>query len=295
MAANGKKRRWGDRKDGRWLRDLDPYYALTPFIMKTRNDSCNNFSDSVEITEAERYLRKKRAEGMPGLGLLHLFIAGYIRVVSQKPAVNRFVSGRRIYARNNIEYVMSIKKEMKSDAGETSIKLKFTPADTLGTVYEKLNAAVDEVRSGKQDTSTDKVAAAFMKLPRFIIQFLINVVLFFDYFGLLPQALLDASPFHGSIIITDLGSLGIPPVYHHLYNLGNLPAFVALGAKRRVNELQADGTVKQKKYLDYTVVTDERICDGFYFAQAFKYMKSYLRHPEVLEEPPEEIIEDNGK
>ncbi|MBR2832018.1 MAG: 2-oxo acid dehydrogenase subunit E2 [Oscillospiraceae bacterium] len=290
-----KRRRWGDRKEGRWLRGLDPYYALTPYIMKTKNDACNYFNDSVEISEADRYLRRKRAEGMPGLGMLHLFIAAYIRVVSQKPAVNRFVSGRRIYARNDIEYVMSIKKEMKSDGGETSLKLKFRPDDTLQTVYEKLNAAVEEIRGGQQDTSTDKVAAAFMKLPRFIIQFLINLVLLFDYFGLLPQALLDASPFHGSIIITDLGSLGIPPVYHHLYNLGNLPAFVAFGAKRRENEVQPDGTVKQKKVLDYTVVTDERICDGFYFAQAFKYFKSYLRHPEVLETPPETVVEDDGK
>ncbi|MCF0121058.1 MAG: hypothetical protein HUJ65_05415 [Oscillospiraceae bacterium] len=286
------KRKWGDRKEGRWLKSLDPFNSIVPFIMKQKNDSCNYFSDSAEVTEVDRFLRKKRAEGRPGMGMLHLFIAAYIRVISQKPGINRFVSGQRIYARNDIEIIFCIKKEMTSDGSETSIKLKFSPDATIDEVYDKIAAEVDKIRNGGEDTSTDTVAAAFMKLPRLIIKFLMGLVLFLDYFGLLPQMLLDASPFHGSMILTDLGSLGIPPIYHHLYNLGNLPVFIAFGAKRRVNELNADGTVTQKKYIDYTVVSDERICDGFYYAQAFKYMKSYIRHPEQLDRPPEKVICD---
>lgn len=292
--GNSIKRKHGDRKEGRWLRSLDPYYGLIPYIMKTRNDACNNFSDSVEITEAERYLRKKRSEGFPGMGMLHLFVAAYVRVLSQRPALNRFVSGARIYARNDIEYVMSVKKKLSSDGGETSIKLTFSPWDTIDDVYRKMNEAIDKVKNGS-DTSTDNVAAVFMKLPRFIIRFLVRLMGALDWFGLLPKMLLNASPFHGSFILTDLGSLGIPPIHHHLYNFGNLPVFLSFGAKRRENQLEADGTVTEKKYIDYTAVVDERICDGFYYAQSFKFMKSYLRHPEVLDRPPEQVFEDIGK
>lgn len=286
------KRRPGDRKSGRKLRSLDAYYTIMPFIMKTRQDSSNIFSDSIEVTETDRYLRQKRADGLKNIGMLHLFVAAYVRTVSQRPAINRFVAGQKIYARNNIEFVMTVKKSMASDAGETSIKVIFDPRDTMADVYNKMNDAIEMVKTGAGETSTDNAAKLFMKLPRMALRFAVGFVKLLDYFGILPQALLNASPFHGSMIITDLGSLGIPPIVHHLYDFGNMPIFISFGAKRRGYELQKDGSVEGKKYIDYTVVTDERICDGFYYATSFKYMKSYFRHPEQLDVPPETVVED---
>ncbi len=290
--AEKRRRRLGDRKEGRYLRSLDPYYSLTPYIMKDRNDSTNYFKDSIEVTEIDRFLRKERAAGHPGLGMLHLFVAAYVRTVSQRPAINRFISGRRIYARNDIEFVMTVKKEMKSDAGETSIKIIFDPKDTLYDVYEKMNREIDKVKNAEEETSTDDVAAKIMKLPRFLLRLAIAFINMLDYFGKCPQVLLNASPFHGSMIITDLGSLGVPAIYHHIYNFGNLPIFLAYGAKRRENVIEKDGSVVEKKYIDYKVSVDERICDGFYMATALKYMKSYMRRPEQLLEPPEQVFED---
>ena len=113
-----------------------------------------------------------------------------------------------------------------------------------------------------------------------------------DYFGLLPKFLLEVSPFHGSIFFTSMGSLGIPPIVHHLYDFGNLPVFVAFGCKYRKNEVQLDGTIVQRKYVDYTMNTDERICDGFYFATTLKHMKKLLSHPERLDEPLDEVVHD---
>ncbi len=113
-----------------------------------------------------------------------------------------------------------------------------------------------------------------------------------DYYGLMPRALKSVSPFHGSLVLTDLGSLGIPPVFHHLYDFGNVPIFIAFGAKRRVYESEKDGSVRLKKYMDYTVASDERICDGYYFARALKYIRSLMQHPETLEKPPEFVLSD---
>ena len=81
-------------------------------------------------------------------------------------------------------------------------------------------------------------------------------------------------------------------MYHHLYNFGNIPVFVTFGAKRKELELDADGSVKEKRVIDFTVVTDERICDGFYYARAFKMFKQFMRKPEVLDLPPEKVEED---
>jgi hypothetical protein len=180
---------------------------------------------------------------------------------------------------------------MSVNSAETAIKVIFDPRDTLFDVYNKLSTEVDKVKN-QELTNTDDVADTLIKLPRLLLKFLIFILNIVDYFGKLPQMLLDASPFHGSLILTDLGSVGIPPVYHHLYNFGNLPLFLAFGAKRRTYEVQADGTAAEKKYVDYTLVLDERICDGFYFAQAFKYLKSFMRHPQQLEVPPETVVED---
>jgi hypothetical protein len=284
--------RRGDRKDGRYLRSLDAYYRFMPMIMKSRNDAFNFFSDSFELTEIDKYLREKRLAGAPGLGILHLFLAAYVRVVCRYPALNRFVSGQRVYSRENIEFVMSVKKELSATAGETSIKVSFSPADTLDDVYRKINSEIDKVRNQSLNTNTDNAAESLIKLPRLLLKFVMFLLGVLDYFGKMPRSLMDASPFHGSIIITDIGSIGLPPIYHHLYNFGNLPVFVSLGAKRKTVEWTVDGQWTPRKYMDYTVVLDERICDGFYFSQAYRYLKSILRDPSQLDYPPEEIVAD---
>lgn len=286
------RRRFGDRKDGRLLRSLAPFYKFTPFIMKTRNDACNYFRGSVEVSEIDRYSREKRSEGYKGLGALHIFIAAYIRMISQRPAINRFVSGQHIFARHNIEIVMTVKRAMTVDASETTIKVEFTPSDTIFDVYQKMNAAIQVIKNGEEENNTEQIAGILFKFPRLILRFIIGTLSAMDYFGLLPQALLNASPFHGSMIITDLGSLGIPPVYHHLYNFGNLPVFISFGTKRSAIELDRSGQAIHRKYLDYLAVTDERICDGYYYASAFKCLRHYLRNPSLLELPPEHVEQD---
>jgi len=286
------KRRFGDRKDGRLIRTYPAYNKLEPYVMKSRNDASNYFSDAIEVTEIDRWLREKRAEGYKGMGMLHLFLAAYVRTVAYRPALNRFVSGQRVYSRHEIEAVMTIKRTLTDDSEETSIKVKFLPSDTVFDIYRKINEKIDEVKASDKSNGTDKLAETFMRFPRIIINGLVGIVKMLDYFGILPSSIMDFSPFHGSMIVTDLGSIGIPPVHHHLYNIGNLPLFLAFGAKRHTVELDASGHPVERKYIDYNVTTDERICDGFYHAGSFKYLKYYLRNPRLLEAPPEKVVQD---
>lgn len=287
-----KNRRFGDRKEGRKLRSIDPFSKFIPHIMIEKNESSNLFKDDVEVTETERWLRAKRTDGYKGLGMLHLIIAAYVRTIALRPALNRFISGSKIFARNDIVVFMTIKRTMTSDSTETSIKVAFDPNDTVFDVYRKMNAAIDEVKADEGESGADKVAGALCKLPSVILKFVLWLVKLLDFFDLLPMALLDVSPFHGSLAVTDLGSLGIPPIYHHLYNFGNLPVFLSFGAKRREVELDKSGTPVERKYIDYTVVMDERICDGYYYSTAFKFLKYYLRNPEQLEAAPEKVEQD---
>ena len=285
------RRRFGDRKEGRRLRTITPLMAFTPFIMIDRNDSCNQFAGAVEISETDRWLRAKRAEGYKGLGMVHLFIAAYIRVLCHLPGLNRFVSGQRVYARNTITINMMVKRGITVDSEETCAKVDFELTDTIYDVYRKMNDAVEEIRSS-DDSGTEKAARILMATPRLLLKLAVKLIKLADYFDWLPMSLLRVSPFHGSMIITDLGSLGIGPIYHHIYNFGNLPVFLAFGAKRREVELDRHGQSVEHKYVDYKIVCDERICDGNYYASAFKYLRYYLKNPHELEHAPEKIIED---
>lgn len=286
------KRQFGDRKEGRLLRSLPAFNRFMPFIMPVRNDACNQYEESFEVTNVDRRLRRLRVDGYKGIGILHFLIAAYIRGVSMLPGINRFVVGRRIYARNNIEVVMTVKRSLSLGAPETTIKVQFEPTDTIFDVYRKMNEKIDEIKANEGSNNTEDVAEALARLPRFLLRFAILILRIMDYFGWLPEALTDASPFHGSMIITDLGSLRIGPIYHHIYNFGTLPVFIAFGAKRHAYELDRHGSMVDHKYVDCKIVMDERTVDGHYYAQFLQAYRYIFQHPEILEAPPTKVVED---
>ena len=289
-AYKPRKRRLGDRRDGRKLRTLDGLHVATPFVMRQRNDSCNQFAEEVNIDKADEFVRQQLMAGNEGFSLLHVILAAYVRAISQHPYLNRFISGQRIFARNNIEVLMVVKKSLSMDAPEISINVIFDPRDTVFDVYARFNEQWIKAISGENET--DSITGFFRRFPRFLFNGVVNAVKALDYFGLCPKILTESLPFWGSMIITSMGSLGIKPIYHHLYNLGNLPVFVSYGTKRKVYELDKTGAVKTKKVVDLKVVTDERTCDGFQYATAFKAFKKYIENPETLTMPPEKVVED---
>jgi len=285
------KRRFGDRKDGRKLRSLDPLETLSPYIMVDRNDAQTFMSDKFETTEIDRYVRQKRQSGLEGFGIMHVILASYVRMISQRPRINRFISGQKIYARHKIEVNMVVKKKLNSEETETVIKVVFEHTDTAEDVFTRFEDALAKAFAGDEN-SVDGTARIINYIPGLIKKNTIWLLKLLDYFGLAPYALLNVSPFHGSMFITSMGSLGIPPVFHHLYNFGNVPVFMAFGAKRYENQLTDEGKIVRRKYIDYTFVTDERICDGYYYASGLKLFRAYLARPNVLDIAPLEVAQD---
>ena len=293
-AVKPKKRRriFGDRADGRKLRTIIPMHRIMPYIMAKRSDAQNYFSESFDLTRADPFCRKKVKEGYTNFGFLHVLVASYVRMIAEHPEINRFISGQKVYARDGIDVVMAVKKEMLSEAPETCIKVHLTPYDTVDDVYRKFNEVISSVVGNTEESSFDKLAKVINYIPGLFLRWTVKFLNFLDYFGLLPKALTDLSPFHGTLIVTSMGSLGIRPIYHHIYDFGNLPVFIAYGKKRTERTVDADGKVITKRVIDMKVVTDERICDGFVFSRAFKCLKKYVEDPEQLNLPPEKVIED---
>ena len=289
-AYKHRRRKLGDRYDGRRVRTLPPMSYVAPYIMKVRADSQNQFDDVIDITNIEKYLAAKKKEGYTDMSLLHIILAAYVRVVAERPVLNRFIAGQKIYHRNKLECLMTIKKDMTLDSPDTCIKVEFDPRDNIYNVYKKFQKKVVEAKN--DDGDFEKVVGGLVKLPGLLLRFIVATLRTMDYFGCLPKALHKVSPFHGSMIVTSMGSLGIPAIHHHLYDFGHLPIFISYGKMFNQEVTLLDGTKEKHHFVTIKVVTDERICDGFYYASSFKLLMRYLNHPEHLDSILDKVVED---
>ncbi len=292
---NKRRRRFGDRYDGYRVKNLDPVFTVIPHIMRTRLDSQIFFEEQIDISGLRKFIVENRKD-IPGLSMYHFFVAALVRTVAQRPRVNRFVSGRKIFARNYIRVSLTVKKSMHEDGEEGNLTPDFEPTDTLQDVTEKFNAALAEVRAEEEATAsgndTDAIVKLLNYLPGFLIKFVVWAIRSLDSVGLMPKIINKVSPFHSSVFVTNVGSIGLNPVYHHLYEFGTTSMFMAIGKKEIVNTLNRDGTLEHKHVINMRFVLDERICDGYYFASAIKLFKHYVKNPELLLTPPDYIGED---
>ncbi len=289
-----RKRRFGDRKDGWRLRHTQSVFAVMPHIMKSRADSQVFFDDYIEIEELEKYVRAMRKEhDMPYFSLYHVVIAAAMRLFVLRPRLNRFVMNGKTYARNHLTSSMTVKRQMSQNGLEATIKPSFEKTDTIFDVYRRVNEAMEnEVRNTDNENATDVAANILNRLPACLIRAFVNFITFMDNHNMMTKFINKISPFHTSFYITDVGSIGIPPIYHHIYNFGTTSVFIALGKKEIIPVASLDRTIEAKKVVKIRVVADERICDGQYYAESFRMLRRLLKKPETLEVPPTEFPED---
>ncbi|MBO5286757.1 MAG: hypothetical protein J6B34_01390 [Clostridia bacterium] len=273
------------------VRNITPFARLVPYIMEDRIGSQNFIFDRINMAKIDKYIKKKQDEGLKNFNLMHVIIAAYVRTCSQRPAINRFIRGQKIYSRRMVEISLTIKKEMKLESPDTVVKILLEPNATANDVYNALNEKIEGYRN-HPNSSFDKLAKVLNFIPGIFLRWTIRFLRFLDYLGWLPKALTSLSPFHASFFITSMGSLGIPPIVHHLYDFGSVPAFCSFGAKQREFKVNPDGSVYKYSYVDVTYNLDERICDGYYYASALKLLRNIYRNPEVLDTPPEVVVED---
>ena len=280
-----------EKREGRRIRSLEPINSLMPFLMKSRNGASNLFEAEFDTKAADEYITQKRKEGLKGFSMMHLLIAAYVRTASEYPGINRFVRGQRVMARNKIVIAMNIKRELALDKGETVVKFFPKPDATAEEIYHLVENTIQAAHDN-DDTEFDKIIGTIAKLPRPLLRLFVRILYILDYYGMMPRSLVEVSPFHASAYLTSMGSLGIPPVYHHLYDFGNVPLFLSFGSVTKKPHITSNGTVTQKKVFPVRVTCDDRICDGHYYALFFKSVRRYFKKPELLDTPPEKVNED---
>ena len=276
------------RADGRRLRNTDPMYKVAAHIMDKRIDSMNMTTIDIPYEPLQQYINKKRKEGI-NISHMALIIAAYLRTASQFPEVNRFIVNKKVYARNEFAVGMVVLKSLKDHNGTMS-KMYFKPDNTIFDVNSIINTYVAENQETPENNKTEKMIRILLSFPG-LLTFGVKFFKFLDKHGLLPKAIIDISPFHMSLGITNLASIRTNHIYHHCYEFGTTSIFMAMGNLREVAKRRGKEIVFEK-CLPIGVTMDERICSGSYFASAFRYMKKYLANPELLEVPPEKVIED---
>lgn len=281
---------FGRRKDGKELKKVSPIFKLIPHIMKERSDSQVFFKQEIKIAAIEEYINNKAQDGIK-LSTLDVFFAAVVRIIAERPQLNRFIMNGRVYARNEITISIAIKKSLSDDGEETTLKVHFTGKENIFEIRDKLQQLITENKNVEAENGTDKTAKILSRTPNFMLKAAIGLIKHMDKKGRLPKWLIDVSPFHTSAFVTNVGSLGIDSIYHHLYNFGTTSIFFAIGKKKK-DYIFEDDEMKQEKCISIAFVGDERICDGYYYAYSFRQLNKYLSHPELLEEGLEELVVD---
>lgn len=286
-----KKRRFGDRKDGELIRDLDAMHFVVPLLYPNRCDNEAYISERIDLTNMNDYLvRKNINETDFPYTMFHIILAALIKTITLRPKLNRFIANKNMYQRNEVSASFVVKKKF-SDRGEEALAfIHSKDEDTLDTIHEYIRSQVMFCRSDKKDRSTDSMEF-FTKLPRFVSKTAVHFVTFLDRHGRCPKVLIATDPYYASVIISNLGSIKLKSGYHHLTNWGTCSLFCIIGEKSVNPIFSADGTYEMRETLDLGLTIDERLADGYYYSKSIRLLKHLLENPALLERPMTEEVE----
>ena len=273
------------RTDGYRVRTKDAMYEIVPYIMPKRFDASNSIKVDADLEKMQDYIRKCRAKGIK-MSHMAILIAAYLRLTSQNPLVNRFAMNKKIYARNHfcVSFV-TLKPDQDTD---TVTKVYFNLDDDIFTVNRKIEEAIEKVQVLDENNAMDNFMPKLLAVP-FLMRVAVGGLKLLDKYFTMPFTMVDISPFHTSLFVTNLASIRTDTVNRHLYEFGTTGVFISMGKPVKKTYLDSDGNPYEKKIMELGVVTDERIANGHYMGRCFREFDKYLKNPEILEQPPEKI------
>ena len=285
------KRRLGDRKDGKLLRDIDSMHIIMPMIYPNRCDNEAFISERIDLTNVDAYIAKRNAENpVFKFTLFHLIVAAILKVIVLRPKLNRFIANKNLYQRKELSASFVIKKQFNDASEEGMAFIRANGDSTLDTLREDLYKQITHVKKGGTDSTMD--AMEFLKkLPRFVVKFFIALMRWCDRHGIVPKSLVASDPYYASVILSNLGSIKLRSGYHHLTNWGTTSLFVVVGEMKKRPFYDDEGNAEFRNSVDLGLTIDERLADGYYYSKSVRMLKYILEHPECLEKPFSETVE----
>ena len=290
-----KKKNRGDRRDGRLVREADSMHKFVGFLLPNRCDNEAVMSELVDMSAVEEFVKKKNADSPDfKYTMFHVICAAVAKVLYDRPKMNYFYAGNRLYERNEISFSFVVKRQFNDTSSEALaiIKLdKDSDVSSLEQIYGKVKKFVTHVRSENKTDGTTDIISVLVKSPRPIMKFIISVLNFLEARDWLPKDLVEFDPYHSSVFISNTGSIKLSAQYHHLTNWGTNSFFILVGEKHLHPFYDENGNITMKNALELGLTIDERIADGTYFAKSIRLLRKLLQNPELLELPLQTEIE----
>ncbi len=265
----------GHRSDATLVRGTPAVRRFMPFISPARNHSLVYFSQEVDVEAALEFVERQNRERPDErrLTLFHLILRALTRVLHERPRLNRFVAGGRLWQREGIWLTFSAKTRFDDDAPLVTVKLRLDPHASLDAMIEQIQAALERRRSDHKEPS-DREIDWLLRLPPPLVRLAVRLGRALDALGLLPARMIESDPLYASAFLANLGSVGLDAGYHHLWEYGNIPIFCVIG---RIRE---DGAGRRRVVLKYSY--DERVEDGLYCARGLERLRELLEKPTEL-------------
>lgn len=277
------------RSDGVHLGNIPAHTRLVPYIMPSRVGGTIFSEQEVDITDTLTFLRKfnrrQVSENKTKITFFQLFITAIVRTIALKPKLNRFTIGYRMWQRNHIGINFVAKKQLTENAEEIWVLGDYSPFSTLENTADTFKERLRKATRGAGNDS-ENLNVLLLKFPRLVIRLLFWLIRKVDSWNMMPRFLIKGSPFHGSVCITNVGSVGVEAPYHHLYDFGTCGIFVSLGIVRREWRPDSRGKMRQRDVVKVVYAFDDRICDGIYSGRAIILLRDLVEKPEALLKPP---------
>ncbi len=276
---------FGDRKDGKLVRDIDGMHFICPIIYPNRCDNEAFIYEKIDLTNVNKYLKKKNKDNPEyKYNLFQVIITTMSKVLYLRPQMNYFIQNSNLYERNDKSISFVVKKKMDEKSGEGLAFIHLKEDYNIDTIHNEIKDIIYSQRSGGSDGSSDSMDM-FLKMPRFIGKFLVHIIMFLDRHGWVPKFLIESDPYYSSVVLTNLGSIKMHAGYHHLTNWGTNSIFLAIGEEKLRAFFDESGKATMKDSVDIGFTIDERIANGFYYSKTIELFKYILENPELLEEP----------
>ena len=289
------KKKIGDRKDAKKVRKLDGMHNIMIDIKPVRGDSDVYINLKIDVTNLVKYIEKKKKEDPKNkLTFFHAFSMAFAKTAYNRPLLNRFIANRTFYDRDDIILAFVAKIAFNDSSEEVMINIKVDEKDTIYDLRDKILEKVNKTRNSKagdKKDGTNDIVDVIGRLPKIIRVPIVGLVKFLDKHGWLPDSFTTDNIYYSTIILSNLGNLGIGSIYHNVTNFGTSSIIATIGKIHKDIVIDENGKEKVIDVCDFGVNMDERIADGYYFAKSLKLFEYILNNPELLEGKANEKIE----
>ena len=286
-------KRFGDRKDGKLLRNVDSMHFIMPIIYPNRCDNEAFIMETLDLGNQDVFLEKKNASDPEyKYNLFQCLVTAALKTITLRSKMNRFIANRNLYQRNEVSAAFTVKQVFSDEGDEVLAFIHSKPENTLDDIHDEIGRQLKKLRQkNATDPSTDAMNL-FNKIPRVISKTAVRFMCFMDRHGWVPSSLIETDPYYSSVVLSNLGSLHLQSGYHHMTNWGTTSVFITIGEAKMVPVLQEDGSVENHHQVDCGFIIDERVADGYYYAKTIKLFKFLIENPELLDRPLNEKLGD---